>query len=165
MSEGFAEYAAARYERLCRIGYLLSHNWMTAEDLTQTALVRAWGAWHRIDGDPDPYVYRIIINTYTSWSRRHWRNEIPQEVMPERAEPSDFSQRIADSDVIWAALRGLAPRQRAVVVLYYFEELTLQQIAHTLDCSLGTVKSQMSRALKRLRVNPALEAMKVKVAP
>ncbi|MEV0619170.1 SigE family RNA polymerase sigma factor [Nonomuraea sp. NPDC050404] len=157
MDDGFADYVAQRGERLRRTAYLLAANWATAEDLVQTALTKAWMAWSRIEGDPDPYVYRILTNIHASWWRRRWRNELPHRQLPDTADPSDFASDAGERDVLWTAIRGLSKRQRAVVVLHYFDELTLQQCADALGCSLGTVKTQLGRALARLRVNPEIQ--------
>ncbi|MEU9884741.1 SigE family RNA polymerase sigma factor [Sphaerisporangium sp. NPDC051011] len=161
MADGFAQYVEQRHERLCRTAFLLTHDWATAEDLVQTALIKAWTAWRRIEGDPDPYVYRIIANTHASWWRRRWRGEVPTETMPEGPAQRDIAGAVADRAALWAATGVLPARQRAVLVLHYFGDLTHQQIADVLGCSLGTVKKQLSRALARLRVDPALCELKV----
>ncbi|GAA3107873.1 SigE family RNA polymerase sigma factor [Streptosporangium carneum] len=155
----FAEYVAQRHERLRRTAYLLTRDWAIAEDLVQTALARAWLAWRRIDGDPDPYVYRIITNTHASWWRRRWRGEIPTAELPDRVETRDFTREVGDRDVLWTAIGALSNRQRAVVVLHYFEEMTLTQVADVLGCSVGAVKSQLGRALTRLRVDQGVQTM------
>ncbi|MGV9772263.1 SigE family RNA polymerase sigma factor [Streptosporangium sp. NPDC003464] len=155
----FAEYVAQRHERLRRTAYLLTRDWAIAEDLVQTALAKAWVAWRRIDGDPDPYVYRIIANTHASWWRRRWRGEIPTEALPDRAVAGDFTSDVGDRDALWTAIGALSGRQRAVVVLHYFEEMTLAQVAGVLGCSIGAVKSQLGRALTRLRVDQGIQTM------
>ncbi|OUC92670.1 SigE family RNA polymerase sigma factor [Streptosporangium minutum] len=155
----FAEYVAQRHERLRRTAYLLTRDWAIAEDLVQTALAKAWVAWRRIDGDPDPYVYRIITNTHASWWRRRWRGEVPTEVLPDRADAGDFTSDVGDRDVLWTAIGELSGRQRAVVVLHYFEEMTLAQVADVLGCSVGAVKSQLGRALTRLRVDQGIQTI------
>jgi RNA polymerase sigma-70 factor (sigma-E family) len=148
----FDEFVAARSRALLRTAYLLTHDHALAEDLLQTALTKAWFAWRRVDGEPEPYVRRILVNTYATWWRRKWNGEQPTEVLPElptdesRAEPTD----------LWEAMARLPRRQRAVVVLRYFEDLTESQTAEALGCSVGTVKSQTSRALAKLRIDPAL---------
>lgn len=155
----FAAYVAQRHERLRRTAYLLTRDWAIAEDLVQTALAKAWVAWRRIDGDPDPYVYRIIANTHASWWRRRWRGEVPTEVLPDRPVAGDFTSDVGDRDVLWTAISELSGRQRAVVVLHYFEEMTLAQVADVLGCSIGAVKSQLGRALTRLRVDQGVRTM------
>ncbi|MFI6603897.1 SigE family RNA polymerase sigma factor [Nonomuraea sp. NPDC050536] len=159
--DGFAEYVTARSGRLRRTAYLLTGDWGIAEDLVQAALARAWQAWRRIKGDPDPYVYRILTNTHASWWRRRWRGEVPTERLPDAAAGGDFAREFGEKDALWAAIRGLSDRQRAVIVLHYFEDLTLPQCADVLGCSLGTVKTQLGRALTRLRVHPTIELMGV----
>ncbi|SEL43864.1 SigE family RNA polymerase sigma factor [Nonomuraea pusilla] len=164
MDDGFAEYVAHRHLQLCRMAYLLTRDWGTAEDLVQTALAKAWLAWRRIEGNPDPYVYRIIVNTHASWWRRLWRGEVPAETLPETADPRDLAAEVGERAALWSAIGTLSPRQRAVIVLHYFEGLTLTQVAGIVGCSLGTVKTQLSRALARLRVDPDIQAMNVEGA-
>ena len=148
----FDDFVAARSRALLRTAYLLTHDHALAEDLLQTSLAKAWFAWRRIDGNPEPYVRRILVNTYASWWRRKWNGEHPTEDLPERtteetgSEPTD----------LWRAMERLPRRQRAVVVLRYFEDLTEVQTAGLLGCSVGTVKSQCSKALAKLRIDPAL---------
>jgi RNA polymerase sigma-70 factor (sigma-E family) len=164
MDDGFAEYVAQRHLRLCRMAYLLARDWGTAEDLVQSALAKAWVAWRRIEGNPDPYVYRIIVNTHASWWRRRWRGEVPAERLPERADPRDRAGEVDEQDALWSAIGTLSSRQRAVIVLHYFEGRTLTQVADIVGCSLGAVKSQLSRALTRLRVDPDIQTMQVERA-
>ncbi|TDE60356.1 SigE family RNA polymerase sigma factor [Nonomuraea mesophila] len=164
MDDGFAEYVAQRHLRLCRMAYLLARDWGTAEDLVQSALAKAWVAWRRIEGNPDPYVYRIIVNTHASWWRRRWRGEVPAESLPERADPRDRAGEVDERDALWSAIGTLSSRQRAVIVLHYFEGRTLTQVADIVGCSLGAVKSQLSRALTRLRVDPDIQTMQVERA-
>jgi RNA polymerase sigma-70 factor (sigma-E family) len=161
MVDGFAWYVEQRHERLCRTAFLLTRDWAAAEDVVQTSLIKAWGAWHKIASDPDPYVYRIIVNTHASWWRRRWRGEVPTEAMPEGPEQRDIAGTVADRAALWTATGALPPRQRAVIVLHYFADLPHEQIADVLGCSLGTVKKQLSRALARLRVDPALRELNV----
>ncbi len=148
----FDEFVAARSRALLRTAYLLTHDHALAEDLLQTALAKAWFAWRRIDGNPDPYVRRILVNTYASWWRRKWNGEHPTDELPDR--PSDETG--TEPTDLWQAMERLPRRQRAVVVLRYFEDLTEAQTADLLGCSVGTVKSQCSKALAKLRIDPAL---------
>ncbi|MBG0818829.1 SigE family RNA polymerase sigma factor [Planomonospora sp. ID82291] len=156
MVDGFTEYARYGHERLCRTAYLLTRDWAAAEDLVQTALVKAWIVWRRIEGDPDRYVYRIIVNTHASWWRRRWRGEVPTAAVPESLAERDIARAVTDREALWAATGALPGQQRAVLVLHYFADLTHQQVADVLGCLLGTVKKQLSRALARLRVDSAL---------
>jgi RNA polymerase sigma-70 factor (sigma-E family) len=151
----FDEFVAARSSRLLRTAYLLTRDHGLAEDLLQTALTKAWFAWSRIDGDHEAYVRKVIVNTYSSWWRRKWRGEQPAEDLPEE-QGADHADGSAGTHDLWDALGRLPRRQRAVVVLRYFEDLTEAETARVLECSVGTVKSQTSKALAKLRIDPAL---------
>ena len=156
----FAGFVAARSPRLLRTAYLLTRDWAMAEDLLQTALAKSWFAWGRLGDDPEPYVRKVIVNTYASWWRRKWRGETPTEVLPERVDRSTSSRTDAldERDELWQALGRLPRRQRAVIVLRFYEDLTEVQVAEALDISVGTVKSQTSKALARLRLDDTLIA-------
>jgi RNA polymerase sigma-70 factor (sigma-E family) len=153
----FDEFVVTRSSRLLRTAYLLTRDWALAEDLLQTALAKAWFAWGRLDDNPEPYVRKILVNTYASWWRRRWRGETPTESLPETVG-TDATSQVDDRDELWQALGRLPRRQRAVVVLRYFEDLSEAQTAEVLGVSTGTVKSQASKALARLRIDPALLA-------
>lgn len=148
----FDDYVLARERHLLRVAYLLAQDVHLAEDLVQTSLTRAWFAWPRIEGDPDPYVRKILVNTFTSARRRRWNLERPTGRLPERAVEGHET-----STDLRRALATLPKRQRAVVVLRYFEDLTEAETARALDVSVGTVKSQSAKALAKLRVDPLLE--------
>ena len=151
----FDEFVAARWARLLRTAYLLTGEWARAEDLLQTALARTWFAWHRIGADPEPYVRKVLINTYSSWWRRRWTAEDPTAELPERPG-LDVHAAVDERDALWRALGRLPKRQRAVIVLRYFEDLTEVAVADVLGCSVNTVKSQVRKALEKLRLDPAL---------
>lgn len=151
----FDAYVAARSRALLRTAYLLTHDHALAEDLLQTALSKAWFSWQRIDGNPEPYVRRILVNTYASWWRRRWNGELPTEELPEPGA-GDAARTSDERSDLWDAMARLPRRQRAVIVLRYFEDLTEAETAATLGCSVGTVKSQASKALAKLRIDPAL---------
>ncbi len=152
---GFEEFVAVRSARLLRAAYQLTHDWALAEDLLQTALAKAWRSWSRLSAqaDPEPYVRKIIFNTYASWWRRRWHHEVPTGEMPDRADPSGPIASVDDRDEVWRLLGRLPKRQRAVIVLRYFEDMTEAQAADVLNCSVGAVKSQTSRALAALRLD------------
>ena len=152
----YTAYVTQRSPRLLRTAYLVCRDWATAEDLLQTALAKAWRVWGRIEDDPDPYVYRILVNTHSSWMRRRWRGEIPTGQPPDRADEADSAAAVEDRTELWAALGRLPRGQRAVLVLRYFEDLTEPQVAAVLGCSVGTVKSQASKALAKLRIDPGI---------
>ncbi|MCW2503427.1 MAG: polymerase sigma24 factor [Actinomycetia bacterium] len=150
---GFAEFVAARSPSLLRAAWLLTGDAGQAEDLLQTALARVWPRWARVSaaGDPEAYVRRVLFTTYATWWRRRWRGEVPVADLPDRASATDVSDALLQRDAVAAALAGLSRGQRAVVVLRYVEDQTEAQTAAILGCSTGTVKSQASRALARLR--------------
>jgi RNA polymerase sigma-70 factor (sigma-E family) len=157
---GFDEFVTARSSGLLRTAYLLTRDRGLAEDLLQTALSKAWFAWSRIDADPEPYVRRILVNTYATWWRRRWNGERPTHIddgSPDALPPAaGHDEASAARHDLWVAMGRLPRRQRAVIVLRFFEDLTEAQTAAALDCSVGTVKSQTAKALARLRVDPAL---------
>lgn len=154
----FERYVEQRSARLLRTAYLLCRDWATAEDLVQTALAKAWFAWRRVGADPDPYVYRILANTHASWWRRRWRGEVPTEELPDDPGGADPESQVDARDALRACLAALPARQRAVIVLRYFEDLPDPAIAEVLGCSVATVRSQASRALAKLRLDPAASA-------
>src|SRR6478735_5195755 len=149
----FDEFVAARSQALVRSAYLLMQDEGLAEDLVQTALAKAWFAWRRID-DPEAYVRRVMVTTSTSWWRRRWVGETPSAEPLPRTTPSDMTQ--ADGQDLWEAIGHLPRRQRAVVVLRYIEDCTEVETAELMGCSVGTVKSQCSKALAKLRLDAAL---------
>jgi len=144
---------------LLRSAWLLTGNWASAEDLVQTSLLQSWLHWDAIKADsPDFYVRRVLMNTFLSGQRRQWTRERPMAELPDRAGADELTSTDL-RQVIWRSLSGLPPRQRAVVVLRYFNDLSEAQAARVLDCSVGTVKSQTSRALARLRSIPELQSL------
>ncbi|MCM0678749.1 SigE family RNA polymerase sigma factor, partial [Micromonospora phytophila] len=152
LEEEFRDFVAARSGALLRTAYLLSGDWATAEDLLQTALTKTYLAWKRLGGIEaiEPYARRVMVNTSTSWWRRRWHGERPTEVLPERAAADEIDQQL-DRDLLWRHLSALPTRQRAVLVLRFYEDMSEAQTAALLEISPGTVKSQTSRALATLR--------------
>ncbi|TIC87452.1 SigE family RNA polymerase sigma factor [Nocardioides sp. GY 10113] len=153
----FDDFVVARSPALLRTAYLLTGDAALAEDLLQTALVKAWSAWSRVHDDPEPYVRRILATTRSSWWRRRRDHEMPVDLSTATGEATPEGTDPAEREDLWQALRHLPPRQRAVVVLRYYEDLTEAQTADVLDCSIGTVKSQHAKALARLRLDPAVQ--------
>ncbi|HST65993.1 MAG TPA: SigE family RNA polymerase sigma factor [Mycobacteriales bacterium] len=155
--EEFRAYVAARGAALLRTAVLITGDRGLAEDLVQTALVRTYGSWGRIQRREavDAYVRRVMVNTYVNWWRRRWRGELPTESLPERPAPDALS-RVDDGLSLHDALARLPRRMRAVVVLRYYDDLPDREIAAILGCSTGTVRSQASRALDKLRSDGAL---------
>ena len=151
----FDTYVRARTAALTRVAYLLTGDHHLAEDLVQQTLLRTGGAWTRIvaDGDPDPYVRRALYHLHVSWWRRAQRRirEVGMDAADDRAGPGDPADAVVAADTVRRTLARLAPRQRAVVVLRYYEDLTEVQAAEVLGVSVGTVKSQTRDALARLR--------------
>jgi RNA polymerase sigma-70 factor (sigma-E family) len=158
----FAEFVAARSPALLRTARLLTGDWASAEDLLQDSLAKCWRRWSRISGNPEPYVQKVMLHTYLAWSRRLWTRERPTEVLPE-TQVDDATGRIVDEDAVQAALRRLPRRQRAVVVLRYFDDLSEAETARLLGISTGTVKSQTSKALAALRVDEGLDRARTEV--
>lgn len=165
LEEQFREFVAARSAALLRTAYLLTGDWATAEDLLQTALTKTYLAWKRLGGIEavEPYARRVMVNTSTSWWRRRWHGERPTEVLPERAGVDEIEQQL-DRDLLWRHLRQLPNRQRAVLVLRYYEDMSEAQTAAMLDISPGTVKSQTSRALATLRRRMGADAAELPAA-
>lgn len=160
MEDEFREFVTARSAALLRTAYLLAGDWATAEDLLQTALTKTYLAWKRL-GQIDavePYARRVLVNTATSWWRRRWHGERPTEVLPERAAVDRLDEQL-DRDVLWKHVKALPTRQRAVLVLRFYEDMSEAQTAALLNISPGTVKSQSSRALSTLRQRLAAEGV------
>ncbi|CCI53362.1 SigE family RNA polymerase sigma factor [Nostocoides jenkinsii] len=150
MDPTFTEYVRARQQRFARIAYLMCGDEHRAHDLVQEALVKLAGRWQRLaDENPDAYVRRILYRDNISWWRRT-RAEVVAAELPELAV-GDGSERIDLQLDLVDALRRLPSRQRAVVVLRYFEDLTEADTAAVLGVSVGTVKSHSHAALRRLR--------------
>ncbi|TDD72796.1 SigE family RNA polymerase sigma factor [Actinomadura rubrisoli] len=151
--ESFVEFVAGRGNALLRTASLLCGAHQDAEDMLQTALEKAYRHWGRLDADtdPEPYVRRILVNLVISRSRR-WKvlREIQMARLPETpAVSSDHAVELRGT--LMKELRKLGPRQRAVLVLRFWEDLSEAETAQALGCSVGTVKSQASRGLARLR--------------
>ena len=151
----FASWMAARQGRLLRTAYLLTGDVHAAEDLVQTALAKLYLAWDRVAEAPsvDAYARKILVNEHTSTWRRLWRH---REVVTDTSTydvPVAGEQYDGVADALWDAVRGLPERQRAVVVLRYYEQLSERETADALGVTVGTVKSQASRALDTLRAH------------
>ena len=148
----FAEYFAARSGALRGTAFLLCGDWHRAEDLVQTAFTRLYVHWGRVSRHEslDPYVRTVLVRAFIDDGRRGWwRRERPQETPVEReATPAPTDDRL----VLMQALARVPPRQRAVLVLRYWEDLSIDETAAALNCSAGTVKSQAARGLDTLRV-------------
>jgi RNA polymerase sigma-70 factor (sigma-E family) len=178
--EAFAEYVAGALPRLRRVAYLLCQDWHRADDLTQSALTRLYVHWHRAEAmeNLDAYVGAILLNTYLSEQRTFWwkRTRVrPEPIERPPASESADAARVEELLDLQAALRTLAPRRRAVVVLRFCCDFSVEQTAKILGCSNGTVKSQTARALTQLRgvldvqtsdePNPTTNATSYRVGP
>jgi RNA polymerase sigma-70 factor (sigma-E family) len=150
--DDFGEFVRARIARLSRIAFLLTGDHHAAEDLLQACLEKVAQHWKRVRraGSPDAYVRRALYHEHVSAWRRT-RLETATERVPDGPLGSDEAEAVVRRIVLQRALSRLTPRQRAVLVLRFFEDLSVQEAAHVLDCSQGTVKSQTSLALARLR--------------
>jgi RNA polymerase sigma-70 factor (ECF subfamily) len=164
--QGFREFVVGRQDALLRTAWLLTGNWQDAEDLVQVALVKSWRHWRRIsaEGDPYGYVRRVLVTSHISWRRRRWHGEQPVEELPEGSamdQPAvDEFAGVALREALARVLPQLGPRQRAVLVLRFYEDLSVEQVATLLGISPGTVKSQTSKALARLAATADLEEIR-----
>jgi RNA polymerase sigma-70 factor (sigma-E family) len=145
--EEFRRFVELRYRQLLRTAYLLTGSEHLAEDLLQSALLATMSRWRKMER-PEAYVRRVMVNQLVSRWRRRQIIEVLTAVLPERAAPTDQPEL---RDELWQALRKLPARMRAVLVLRYWEDLSESETADALGCSVGSVKSQASRGLARLR--------------
>ncbi|WP_158842921.1 SigE family RNA polymerase sigma factor [Saccharothrix deserti] len=148
----FAEYFAARSEAMRGTAYLLCGDWHRAEDLVQATFTKLYVAWRRINRHEalDAYARQTLVRTFVSELRRGWfRKERVSDTPVETAAVGRGSAE--DRLVLLAALAKVPPRQRAVLVLRYWEDLSVEETARALNCSEGTVKSQAARGLQTLR--------------
>ncbi|GAA2050463.1 SigE family RNA polymerase sigma factor [Catenulispora yoronensis] len=154
----FHDFVTARWARLVRTAYLLTGDRHHAEDLTQTTLVRVYQGWNRVRASesPDAYVHKIMVRCNASRFRKRRVTEHLGD--PPDNGVADATDQVAHRRALVAALQELPKRQRAVVVLRFWSDLTERETAEVLGCSTGTVKSQTHRALLRLRQHPALIA-------
>ncbi len=156
---GFRDYVTSRGRSLLRTAYLLTGNMADAEDLVQAALAKTYVAWDRIEdrGALDGYVRRAMINTHISWWRRRRLEEFPTDEIPDQA----VADHSGDSDLqatLRQAIDRLPQRMREAVVLRFYEDMTEAEVADALGVSLGTVKSTVSRAMAKLRIDANLLA-------
>ncbi len=155
----FRDYVVARGSALLRMATMLTGNRADAEDLVQAALAKTYLAWDKINDRAalDAYVRRAMVNTHISWWRRRRVEEFPTDELPDQVV-ADHARESDTAEVVRQALDRLPQRMRAAVMLRYFEDLTEPEIAAALGISLGTVKSTVSRAVARLRIDAELGA-------
>ncbi|MEU9762836.1 SigE family RNA polymerase sigma factor [Streptomyces sp. NPDC047985] len=149
---GFEEYVRTRQDALLRSARRLVPDPVDAQDLLQTALARTFGRWDGIADKSlaDAYLRRVMINTRTEWWRARKLDEVPTEQLPD-ASVEDGTEQRADRALLMDVLGVLAPKQRSVVVLRHWEQMSTEETAAALGMSAGTVKSTLHRALARLR--------------
>lgn len=150
-NDSFREFVAGHQQSLMRTAYLLTGDAHQAEDLLQSVLLKVLGRWSRLARveRPEAYARKALLNQYISWRRRRVRIELPTADPPDRPYSSEDSTIVRL--VMRRALMRLPPRQRAVIVMRYYEDRTERETAELLNCSIGTVKSQAHYALARLR--------------
>jgi RNA polymerase sigma-70 factor (sigma-E family) len=153
----FREYVLTRGTALLRAAIMLTGNRADAEDLVQAALAKTYLAWDKINDRAalDSYVRRAMVNTHISWWRRRKFEEYPTDELPDQVM-TDHARESETAEVVRRALDRLPDRMRTAVMLRYFEDMTELEIAETLGVSLGTVKSTVSRAVARLRIDAEL---------
>ena len=148
----FTDFVTSRSRALLSSAYLLTGDLQRGEDLMQTALLKAYLAWPRLrePAAAEAYVRRTMVTTSISWWRRRWRGEVPTARLPDRPR-LDPSELVDGRSEMWPHLLALPPRQRVALVLRYYEDLPLAQVAELMGCSIGTVKSTTNRGLAALR--------------
>ena len=146
----FVEFVTTRSAALMRTAYLLTRDHQLAEDLVQTALFKAAMAWERIEGEPEPYVRQILYTENISWYRRRSRG-VPEAHAPGVDDPAGSVDDLDLQMSLERALDLLTPKQRTVLVLRYYEDLTEGETARVLGIAAGTVKSTHRQALDKLR--------------
>lgn len=154
LDEALADLVARSGDRLLRVAYQLTHDRAAAQDLVQDALLRVYGSLSRRGVEPgDYYAYlrRAVLNEYTRTRRLRASSEVVTDALPDRPGGELPEDRIADREQLWRALAALSPRQRAVLVLRYYEDLGDREIAAALGCREATVRSLASRGLAALR--------------
>ncbi|WP_305782366.1 SigE family RNA polymerase sigma factor [Symbioplanes lichenis] len=158
----FEQFAMARLPSLLRYAVVLTGDRELGQDVVQEVLARAQLKWRRISeaDSPEAYVRRMVLNEYLSW-RRSWavRNvhavgERLADLDDQRRGVQDHADSVVEADALWNRLATLGRKQRAVLVLRYYEQLDDNQIADLLGCTPATVRSHASRALKTLRLSP-----------
>jgi RNA polymerase sigma-70 factor (sigma-E family) len=151
---GFREFVASRLGRLSGVAYLLTGDHHAAQDLVQDALVKLARHWRRVSavGSPDAYVRKVLYHEHVSSRRRRRPIETPDPAPPEASGSGDEAGDVVRRLMLRQALVRLTVRQRSVIVLRFYEDLSAAETAEALGCTIGTVKSQTHHALGRLRV-------------
>jgi RNA polymerase sigma-70 factor (sigma-E family) len=147
VEQEFRALYVARAPALRRTAYLLCGDWHQAEDLVQVAFTKLYGNWRRVDS-PDAWLRQVLVRSWVDETRRPWRRERTTSALPDRPVVEELHE---DREAVRSALRRVPPRQRACLVLRYFEDLSVTDTARVLGCTEGNVKSQTSRGLDALR--------------
>ncbi|MER5516700.1 SigE family RNA polymerase sigma factor [Streptomyces sp. NPDC002763] len=149
----YDEFVAARWSGLFHLARLLTGgDRHRAEDLLQESLVKLWFVWPKIAEEaPEAYVRKVLARAAARSARRRWWGERPVDELPEVAAAGDLSATVAERSRLEAALALLTPRQRAAVVLRYYQDLPDRQVAEVLGCPVGTARSHAARGVARLR--------------
>jgi RNA polymerase sigma-70 factor (sigma-E family) len=146
----FVEFASGRSTQLFRSAFLLAGDWHLAEDLVQTTLGKLYASWRKVQNAENPvaYAHTVLFRTFVSYKRLRSNRELPSEQLPEGTAPAgDPALRLA----LFEALSKLSPRDRAIVVLRYWEDRSVEETANVLGVRSGVVRTRSSRALQRLR--------------
>lgn len=157
----FVAFVDRRARQHLRAAVLLTGDWHAAEDLVQTCLIKLYRAWPQLDSgvDLDAYLRRMLVNTHRSWWRARWRREVPVATIPDRGGEADGQDRQARAAVVRQALQALPTRQRAVLVLRFYEDLPVAEVGDLLGCSAGAVKTHTHRGIRKLRQLLAAETV------
>ena len=162
----FTEFVLGIYGQLIHTARLMTGDPHTAEDAVQTALERVYVRWHRAPAWTSPHAYarQVLVNVILKASQRRWRRELSHADVPERTAGAELDEDLARRRDAARALRELPLAQRVVVVLRFYEDLSVDQTAQILGCSVGTVKSRTNRALTSLRAAGAISTYAMQIA-
>jgi RNA polymerase sigma-70 factor (sigma-E family) len=158
-AEEFTSFVVAHQARLRRVAYLMCGDWSSASDYVQDALVRVYRHWPRLHGEREAHAYarKAVVSVVIDAKRRRSSTEVPVDSVVDRLDADDAATRSADRDVLSRCLSQVAPRQRACLVLRYYDDLAVSEVAMVLGCTEGTVKSQTARGLETLQAAFARE--------
>ncbi len=157
-SEEFTSFVVAHQARLRRVAYLMCGDWQLASDYVQDALMRVYRHWPRLRGEHSAHAYarKAVVSVVIDAKRRRASTEVPVHSVADRLDVADAASSSADRDLLSRCLAQVAPRQRACLVLRYYDDLPVSEVALVLGCSEGTVKSQTARGLETLQAAFAL---------
>lgn len=150
--DDFRTYVASRMDRWRRSAFLMCQDWHTADDVVAMAVVKLYRNWRKVGSadNRDAFAQKVLIRCWLDERRRPWRREHAQEELPEDAQPAAWD-RLAERETLAGLLKSLAPKQRAVLVLRFYLDYSVEDTAKLLHISEGTVKSQSARGLETLR--------------